>query len=158
MKQLNKHTIKRLQKLAGIDEIRIGKPGKYKLKDIIEPVLGSDPWGENYLYSNVYDILIMWLEGFSGDDDPTNEYTTDIDLGSLKDLMAAGTNTEEENWVEMASNLIPNQIYIHNNGEYESYKFTTDSKGGLFVSTPTGISDTGTLLSKYDESGKLIPN
>jgi hypothetical protein len=161
MKPLNEQTIKRLQKLADINEIKINSPGKYTLQDIIRPITGIN--SEDYMnhpYADVYSTLIMWVESFSGfEEDPTSEYTTEIYLDYLEDIIEDEDAPQEiVDWVEKAKNLIPNQMYIYNINKYMSYKFTTDSNGELHTSIPSGMTEDGILLSKYDDKGNLIPN
>jgi len=165
MKQLNEHTIKRLQKLAGISEIRVGKPGRHslKIKKLTDPI--RDINNENYNnhpYADVYDILIGWAAEYSGmTDDPTGEYTRNIQhsLDYLKELIEDGDGSQRIiDWVKMAENLPPNQMYIYNNGPLESFKFTTDSNGKLHASTPSGMRNDDALLSRYDDRGNLVPN
>lgn len=161
---LNEQTIKRLQKLAGIQEIRVIKPRMGSLKSVIEPTLKyidnenpPDPF-----HDEVYNILIGWVEGYINNNDPTGEYTRNIQysLEDIKKYIEDGDAPQELiNWIEKVENLPPNQIYIYNNGPYESFKFTTDPKGDLYASTPSGISDEdGVLLSKYNNKGNLVPN
>jgi len=158
MELLNEQTIKRLQKLAGIQEIRVIDPlGSQALKEIIEPLRNTDH--NDLLYIVVYSVLIGWVEdGYGANKNPTGEYTHNIqeDLDNIKE---GGNNPQELiDWIEKVENLPPYHMYVYNNGPYESFKFTTDSKGELYISTPSGVNDNGELMSIYDIKGNLVPN
>jgi len=161
MQPLNEQTIKRLQKLAGINEIKINNPGQYNIQDIIKPIVDdSASHTPDHPYADVYNTLIMWVEGYSGfEDDPTGEYTTEINLDYLEDIIEDEDAPQEiVDWIKKAKNLIPNQTYIYNVDKYMSYKFTTDSNGELYASIPSGMDDNGELMSRYNSEGDLVPN
>jgi len=169
MKPLNEHTIKRLQKLAGISEIRVGKPGRYSLKDIIEPVKGIAPMDNNHPYRLAYHELFNNYGMPPREDEDGNpiepnkdENEKIIDLKNYKRVMTdpvyfKAQTKENLDWLEKATDLRPNQMYILNT-KYQSYKFTTDSEGVIHRFSPSREDEEGNLLMRYDESGKLIPN
>lgn len=157
MTPLNEQTIKRLQKLAGINEIKIQNPFA-NLERLIKSYIDEFDY-HNPTYYIINNVLTSWIEQFSGDNDAMGEYTTEIDLQDIRGLIESGEASQELiDWVKEIDRLPPNQMYIYNKDAHTSIKYTTDSNGTLIVSTPSGINpDNGNLLSRYDSTGKLIP-
>jgi hypothetical protein len=148
MKQLNEQTIKRLQKLAGINEIKIKTPMDGRLKTIIDEILQSD----NDILD---DLLFNWVEGISGnEDDPESEAGRSIDLNRI---INRGNNDPGYprvvlDYIDRILKVPVDAFYIlggeHRRGE--SYKFIKSSPSTLDVYVPENID------AFYDERGNVV--
>ena len=161
MKSINEQTIKRLQKLAGINEIKIMNPGNYLPKDIKE-FLDKKLSTENDLNY----LLLGWLEGTS--EEPEEGYITNEDkweniLGNYKDWYDdEDLDPETIEFLERAKG-IDNTIYlnnIHDWGYPEEYStqegyndIKIEFKGDFYKILVPNMNEMGKYIGYFDGEG-----
>jgi hypothetical protein len=145
MKQLNEQTIKRLQKLAGINEIKIKTPMDGRLKVIIDEILQLN----NGILNN---LLFDWVEGISlsDPDDPEGEVSWTMDLDEIKDDYMNYPIVLE--YMDRILKL-PVGVFYSLGGEHRignSYKFIKNSPSTLDIYVPEDVN------AFYDENGNVV--
>jgi len=162
MELLNEQTIKRLQKLAGINEIKVNTPSPEDpdLKALIENLVTKEGNAEESIDTLYYKVFWFYENDMSASRDINSTADINTRFDELLEFMAEDgmeINDYVIKWIEAFKALPKNAYYIFNPDKYVSCKFTKIDNNTLSSSLPNHWSEEFPTM-KWDSSGKLVPN